>query len=54
MAEQATSEQQHRAKYQQCPMDGCTERCEVYEGNNPFKQDTMMCPAHGRMAVKKA
>lgn len=43
-----------KSKYRKCPVAGCTERCEVYEGDNEHKAGTMACPVHGRMAVKKA
>ncbi len=43
-----------RSRMLHCPRPGCTERCEVYEGDNPHKVNTMACPVHGRLPVKKA
>ncbi len=41
-----------RRKFETCPVKGCSERCEVYQGENPHKLGTMTCPTHGRMPVK--
>lgn len=34
-----------------CPK--CRERMEKYEGANPHKQSTAVCPEHGRMQVHR-
>lgn len=41
-------------KHPKCTVEGCDKRCDVYDGDNPFKQNTMVCPEHGRMPVAKA